>query len=72
MRQTIKVRCNGLNKHVNDVDLADAVREDSVTRSMESLSSAVPERIVLRCHECSDGRVIVTRAMIEDASRRDP
>lgn len=67
MGQTIKVRCNGPNKHVNDVDLDDALREDSTARGTGLSSSSVPERIVLRCRECVDGKVIVTRAMIEHA-----
>lgn len=71
MGQTIKVRCNGPNKHVNNVDLADALREDSIARRTDLTSSAVPERIVLRCHECADGRVIVTQEMIEDARQRN-
>ena len=69
MGQIIKVRCNGANKHVNEVDLDDALREDLITRDADYSSSSVPERIVLRCRECADGRVIVTRAMIESAQR---
>lgn len=69
MGQIIKVRCNGPNKHVNEVDLTDALREDSIAKRADYSASSVPERIVLRCHECADGRVIVTRAMIEDALR---
>jgi hypothetical protein len=67
MGQVIKVRCNGPNKHINEVDLADAVREDSTARGTDFSSSSVPERIVLRCHDCADGRVILTRTMIEHA-----
>jgi len=67
MRRIIKVRCNGPNQHVNDVDLNDALREDSMARKLNLSSPSVPERIVLRCRECVDGRVILTRAMIEDA-----
>lgn len=69
MGQIIRVRCNGANRHVNEVDVDDALREDSVARQADGSSSDVPERIVLRCRECVDGRVIVTRAMIEDGRR---
>lgn len=69
MGQIIRVRCNGANKHVNEVDLDDALREDSIARRSDFSAAAVPERIVLRCRECTDGRVIVTRMMIEDARR---
>jgi hypothetical protein len=64
--QIIKVRCNGLNRHINDVDLDDALREDSIARGKDLSSPALPERIVLRCRECI-GKVIVTRAMFKDA-----
>jgi hypothetical protein len=67
MGRIIKVRCNGQNKHVNEVDVEDALLTIPVAREMES-AFEVPERIVLRCRECV-GKVIVTRAMIEDADR---
>jgi hypothetical protein len=67
MGQIIKIRCNGANRHVNEVDVDDALRGDSVARRADFSSSIVPERIVLRCRECTDGRVIVTRVMIEAA-----
>lgn len=69
MGQIIRVRCNGANKHVNEVDLDDALREDSIARGANFSAAAVPERIVLRCRECTEGRVIVTRLMIEEARR---
>lgn len=72
MGQIIKVRCNGLNKHINSVDLDDALREESVARQADLAFSSVPERIVLRCRECVDGRVILTREVIEDARGRNP
>lgn len=70
MAEIIKVRCNGANRHVNDVDVDIAMLEVPVAREAVFSSSDVPERIVLRCRECAEGRVIVTRAMIEDARRR--
>jgi len=72
MGQIIKVRCNGTIKHVTEVDLDDAMREDPIARQTNLSSSSVPERIVLRCRECADGRVIVTRAMIEQARQQNP
>ncbi|MGI9104841.1 MAG: hypothetical protein ACR2G4_01180 [Pyrinomonadaceae bacterium] len=67
MGRTIKVRCNGAHKHVNEVDTDDAMREDSIARGSNFSSPSVPERIVLRCRDCVDGKVILTRAMIEQA-----
>ena len=72
MGQVIKVRCNGPNRHVNEVDLDDALREDTITRGSGRTPASGPERVVLRCRECVDGRVIVTRAMIEDARGQNP
>ena len=73
MAETIKVRCNGPNQHVNEVDLGEALREQPITRSVAALSSPdIPDRIVLHCRECTDGKVILTRAMIEQARQRHP
>ena len=69
MKRIIKVRCNGANKHVNEVDVDDALREVSIARHADYSSSSAPERIVLRCRECADGKVIVTRAMIDAANQ---
>jgi hypothetical protein len=41
MKRKIKVRCNGANKHVNEVDLDDALREDSIARHADFSSSSV-------------------------------
>lgn len=72
MGQRIKVRCNGAGRHVNEVDLDAALGTDTVLRGEPERVPLenVPERVVLRCRECADGRVIVTREMIEDARRR--
>lgn len=67
MGQVIKVRCNGANKHINEVDLDEALRRTSTLRGGGTSLPSVPERTVLRCRECADGKVIVTRAMIEQA-----
>ena len=66
MPEIIKIKCNGPNKHINEVDLSDALREQPVARQMDGPSTSMPDRIVLRCRECVDGRVILTRAMIEE------
>ncbi|MDQ3744031.1 MAG: hypothetical protein M3444_06600 [Acidobacteriota bacterium] len=70
MGQVIKVRCNGPNRHVNEVDLDAALREETITRGADAFSGSAPERVVLRCRECVDGSVILTRAMIEEARRQ--
>lgn len=65
MGQIIKVRCNGANKHINEVDLDDALLTVPIAREIHA-SSVIPERTVLPCRECT-GKVIVTRAMVERA-----
>ena len=70
MAEIIKVRCNGPNRHVNDVDLGEALREEPIARRADFTPPDVPDRIVLRCRECTDGKVILTRSMIEQARQR--
>ena len=70
MAEMIKIRCNGPTQHVNDVDLGEALREQPITRNVVFTSPEVPDRIVLHCRECTDGKVILTRAMIEQARQR--
>lgn len=71
MNQVIKVRCNSSMQHVNDVDLDDVLIETTTLRAVDFTPADVPERLVLRCRECADGKVIVTRAMIQDARERN-
>lgn len=65
---TIKVKCNGPGHHINEIDLDRALRKTPVARGTNSgrtlQSKDIPERIVLPCHECTIGKVIITREMI--------
>jgi len=70
MTERLKIRCNGSNQHVNEVDLRDALREQPIARNLAFTSPEVPDRIVLPCRECTDGRVILTRSMIEQTRQR--
>jgi len=70
MAEIIKIRCNGPTQHVNEIDLGEALREQPIARHFYSSLVDVPERIVLHCRECTDGKVILTRAMIEQARQR--
>lgn len=67
MAKIIKVRCNGPNKHVNEIDLDKVLRTDTVLRNRRSDQGpqAVPDRVVLPCAECTTGKVILTSDMIE-------
>jgi len=70
MAEMIKIRCNGPKQHVNEVDLGEALREQPITRNVAINPPDIPDRIVLHCRECTDGKVILTRAMIEQARQR--
>jgi hypothetical protein len=70
MAEIIKIRCSGPNRHVNEVDLSEALREQPIARLINFTTPDIPDRIVLHCHECADGKVILTRAMIEQARQR--
>ncbi len=62
MARTIKVKCNGPGKHINQVDVDTCLEKQPVHKGS---TAAVPERTVLNCQECTEGKVIVTRTMIE-------
>jgi len=68
----IKVRCNGPNHHVNEVDVDDLVRATHTVRfAGPDPESPYPldiaDRSVLRCVSCTEGKVVITREMIEKA-----
>ncbi len=65
MARTIKIKCNGPGKHVNEVDLEKALKKDIVLRATTQPPVVLPERVVLSCRECTQGKVIVTREMLE-------
>ena len=72
MAQVIKVTCNGPQQHVNEVDLDAALEPTIVLRTSPSVSSvaAVPERLVLKCRFCTEGRIVLTRRMMDELRRR--
>jgi hypothetical protein len=71
MARTIKVKCNGPNPHVNEVDLDRARQPTPAYRGSERERRAegFPDRVVLPCKVCTEGRVIITRDMIERIER---
>ena len=72
MAEIIKIRCNGPNHHINEVDLGEALSQQAIARTVDYTSRDVPDRIVLFCRECTDGKVILTRSMIEQARQQHP
>ena len=74
MAKIIKVRCNGPNGHINEVDLDKALGETVVLRGGPAVQQSpvkagagnLPDRLILRCQSCTEGKVILTRDMIEE------
>jgi hypothetical protein len=72
MPTIIKVRCNGPEKHINEVDIDKALRSNVILRGgpavqqIPAQQSEMPERIILNCQFCTEGKVILTRDMIQE------
>ncbi len=66
MARIIKVPCTGSGRHTNEIDLDDVLGPDVVLYGGPIVTGRdVPARIVRRCHVCDEGKVIITREMIE-------
>ncbi len=70
MGQIVKVKCNGTNQHVNEVDLGQALKTTVVIKSIEAPPPPLPQRVVLKCKHCTDGKVILTSKMIEEMRKQ--
>jgi hypothetical protein len=67
MARIIKVRCTGPEQHENEINLDDIIGEDVVIYGGPIATGRdLPARVVRRCDICDQGRVIVTRDMIEE------
>jgi hypothetical protein len=67
MTCTIKIKCNGPTPHLNEVDLDKLPQPVMVVKSSQPVHSLPqpPERQVLKCRFCTEGRVVITRKMIQ-------
>jgi hypothetical protein len=68
MARIVKIHCNGSGQHVNEIDLDKVLQPTPVIRLLgwrRSAPATVPERLVLKCRHCTEGRVVVTRDIIE-------
>lgn len=63
MAYIITVRCNGLGKHINDVDIDKVTRPTIVIRGQPKRN--LPKRLVIPCQYCTEGKVIITQEMME-------
>lgn len=68
MAKTIKIRCTGSQKHENVVDLEKVLNPKPIVtyRGASTKPKEIPERLVLPCQLCADGKVVISRAMIEE------
>ena len=67
MSNIIKVRCSGPNKHINEVDLDKTLKGSVVLRGEQPQTTPfIPERIVLPCQLCTEGKVIISSEMVEN------
>jgi hypothetical protein len=72
----IKIRCNGKEKHVNEIDI-DALLANSLTVIYKGEHhidrDKIPPRIVIDCTLCNTGKVIINREIIlENINEGEP
>jgi hypothetical protein len=77
MARMIRIKCNGPDQHVNDVDLDKLLKPTPIVRSSlfgrpRPQSSDIPERLVHPCKLCTIGKVVISREIIEDYRRSFP
>ena len=66
MANIISVQCTGAGRHVNEINLDDVLGSTVILDgSPIATGRPVPDRIVRKCDVCSEGRVIITREMVE-------
>jgi hypothetical protein len=67
MAKIIKVRCTGAGQHINEIVLEDVLGPNVVIHGAPiDTGRPIPARIVRKCEICTEGKVILTREMIEE------
>jgi len=67
MARIIKVRCTAKDQHVNEIDLETILGSDVVLYGTPiDTGRPIPARIVRKCEVCEEGKVILTREMIQE------
>lgn len=67
MEKIIKVKCTGTGQHINEINLEDVVGEDVILYGSPIVTGRqIPARIVRNCEVCEEGKVVLTRDMIEE------
>ena len=67
MARIIKVRCTGRQQHENEIDLETILGTDVILHGAPiDTGRQIPHQIVRRCDICDEGKIVITRAMIEE------
>jgi hypothetical protein len=67
MEKIIKVKCTGTGRHINEINLEDVLGEDVILYGAPiDTGRQIPARIVRHCEVCEEGKVVLTREMIEE------
>jgi len=67
MAKTIKITCTGADQHLNEIELAKILQPVVVTRSATPAKpQKIPARSVFYCKFCKEGKIVVTREMVEE------
>ena len=73
MANLMKIKCNGENQHVNAVDLEQALQPTVVLRGrVHPQPPSLPARLVLPCRFCTEGKLVITREMMQAFRNRKP
>ncbi len=68
MPNIIKVKCTGPDGHENEIDIESVLGTDVVLHGTPiETGRPIPQRIVRRCGVCFEGKVIITREMIQES-----
>ena len=68
MANIIKVPCTGAGQHVNEIDLENVLGTDVVLHGTPiDTGRLIPARIVRMCDVCAEGKVVITREMIQES-----
>jgi hypothetical protein len=68
MSQIIRKKCNGKEKHDNDFTRDVLLRKMPVVKNASAIPSAaadLPNELVFKCRNCTEGRVVFTRSDLE-------
>jgi len=72
MTKTIKVACTGAGQHVNAIELKKILQPAVVTRSAKPAKPPeIPARSVFYCQFCKEGKIVVTREMMEETMQEE-